>query len=109
MITLLTMQADVNGCQGIFSLHTGKVKRIKSRQPTLFALESHSTRTQMIQSMTGYAAISRETAQGSLFIELKSVNNRFLDVQFRVIEELRALEPSLRELAAARIGRGSVP
>ena len=55
----------------------------------------------MIQSMTGYAALVRETAQGSLFLELKSVNNRFLDLQFRVVEELRSLEPSLRELIAA--------
>jgi uncharacterized protein (TIGR00255 family) len=62
----------------------------------------------MIQSMTGYAALARETAQGSLFIELKSVNNRFLDLQFRVVEELRAIEPGLRELIAAKIGRGKV-
>ncbi len=62
----------------------------------------------MIQSMTGYAASARETAQGSLFLELKSVNNRFLDLQFRVVEELRALEPALRELIAARIGRGKL-
>ncbi|MFH1043554.1 MAG: YicC/YloC family endoribonuclease [Pseudomonadota bacterium] len=62
----------------------------------------------MIQSMTGYAALARETAQGSLFLELKSVNNRFLDVQFRVVEELRALEPGLRELIGARIGRGKL-
>ena len=40
----------------------------------------------MIQSMTGYAALARDTAQGSLFLELKSVNNRFLDLQFRVVE-----------------------
>src|SRR5450759_3556066 len=62
----------------------------------------------MIQSMTGYAALVRETAQGSLFLELKSVNNRFLDVQFRVAEELRSLEPGLRELIAAKIGRGKI-
>jgi len=62
----------------------------------------------MIQSMTGYAALAREIAQGSLFLELKSVNNRFLDVQFRVVEELRALEPGLRELIAARINRGKL-
>ncbi|MGP1679485.1 MAG: YicC/YloC family endoribonuclease [Burkholderiales bacterium] len=62
----------------------------------------------MIQSMTGYAALARETAQGSLFLELKSVNNRFLDVQFRVLEELRSLEPGLRELIAAKIGRGKL-
>ncbi|MBE0620189.1 MAG: YicC family protein [Burkholderiales bacterium] len=62
----------------------------------------------MIQSMTGYAALARETAQGSLFLELKSVNNRFLDLQFRVVEELRSLEPSLRELIAAKLGRGKI-
>jgi uncharacterized protein (TIGR00255 family) len=62
----------------------------------------------MIQSMTGYAALVRETAQGSLFLELKSVNNRFLDLQFRVVEELRSIEPSLRELIAAKIGRGKI-
>jgi uncharacterized protein (TIGR00255 family) len=62
----------------------------------------------MIQSMTGYAALAHETAQGSLFLELKSVNNRFLDLQFRLVEELRSLEPSLRELIAAKIGRGKI-
>ncbi len=58
--------------------------------------------------MTGYAALTREIAQGSLFLELKSVNNRFLDVQFRVVEELRAFEPGLRELIAAKINRGKL-
>lgn len=62
----------------------------------------------MIQSMTGYAALARETAQGSLFLEMKSVNNRFLDLQFRVVEELRSLEPGMRELIAAKIGRGKL-
>jgi uncharacterized protein (TIGR00255 family) len=62
----------------------------------------------MIQSMTGYAVLVRETAQGSLFVELKSVNNRFLDLQFRVVEELRSLEPGMRELIAAKIGRGKL-
>ena len=58
--------------------------------------------------MTGYAALARETAQGSLSVELKSVNNRFLDLQFRVVEELRALEPGMRELIAAKIARGKL-
>jgi uncharacterized protein (TIGR00255 family) len=62
----------------------------------------------MIQSMTGYAALAHETAQGSLFLELKSVNNRFLDLQFRLVEELRSIEPSLRELITAKIGRGKI-
>ena len=62
----------------------------------------------MIQSMTGYAALARELAQGSLTLELKSVNNRFLDVQFRIVEELRVLEPAIRELIQAKLTRGKV-
>jgi len=36
------------------------------------------------------------------------VNARFLDLQFRVAEELRSLEPRLRELILARVARGKV-
>ena len=62
----------------------------------------------MIHSMTGYAAASAESPRGTLAIELRSVNARFLDVQLRVAEELRALEPMLRERIAARVTRGKV-
>ncbi len=62
----------------------------------------------MIQSMTGYAASSAESARGALALELRSVNSRFLDVQMRTAEELRALEPMLRERIAERIARGKI-
>jgi uncharacterized protein (TIGR00255 family) len=62
----------------------------------------------MIYSMTGYAAATRELPTASLAAELKSVNGRFLDVQFRLSDELRAVEPMLRELILARVGRGKV-
>jgi uncharacterized protein (TIGR00255 family) len=62
----------------------------------------------MIQSMTGYAASTAESPRGTLALELRSVNSRFLDVQMRIAEELRALEPMLRELVAERIARGKV-
>jgi uncharacterized protein (TIGR00255 family) len=66
----------------------------------------------MIHSMTGYAAASAELssngARGALSIELRSVNARFLDLQFRVSDELRALEPMLRELIAGRVSRGKL-
>jgi uncharacterized protein (TIGR00255 family) len=62
----------------------------------------------MISSMTGYAAATRELPIASLAAEVKSVNSRFLDVQFRLPEELRAVEPTLRELIQARVGRGKV-
>jgi uncharacterized protein (TIGR00255 family) len=62
----------------------------------------------MIYSMTGYAVASRELESGVLNIELKSVNHRYLDVQFRMPDELRSIEPSLREVFAARLNRGKV-
>jgi uncharacterized protein (TIGR00255 family) len=62
----------------------------------------------MVSSMTGYATVARELAQGTLTLELKSVNGRFLDVQFRMSEDLRAAEPGLRELVTAAVGRGKV-
>jgi uncharacterized protein (TIGR00255 family) len=58
--------------------------------------------------MTGYAAVTREVAAGTLALELKSVNSRFLDVQFRIAEELRSAEPQLRELAMASVARGKL-
>jgi uncharacterized protein (TIGR00255 family) len=58
--------------------------------------------------MTGYAAASADSPRGRLTLELRSVNARFLDLQFRVAEELRALEPTLREQITARVARGKL-
>jgi len=58
--------------------------------------------------MTGYAQASAGSSRGTLSLELRSVNARFLDVQFRIADELRALEPVLREQIVARITRGKV-
>lgn len=62
----------------------------------------------MICSMTGYAVKTRDIELGTLQVELKSVNSRYLDFHFRVSEDLRALEMPLRELLAARLSRGKV-
>ncbi|HUK04262.1 MAG TPA: YicC/YloC family endoribonuclease [Burkholderiales bacterium] len=62
----------------------------------------------MIYSMTGYAVATADSPRGALHCELRSVNSRFLDLQFRIAEELRAAEPMLRELIGARIARGKV-
>jgi uncharacterized protein (TIGR00255 family) len=61
-----------------------------------------------ICSMTGYAVGSAETGAGTLTIEIKSVNSRFLDLQFRINDDLRALEPALRDALMAKITRGKV-
>jgi uncharacterized protein (TIGR00255 family) len=62
----------------------------------------------MICSMTGYAVKARDIERGSLQLELKSVNSRYLDFHFRITEELRSLEMPLRELLATRLSRGKV-
>ena len=62
----------------------------------------------MIYSMTGYAVVTKEVPRGSLNLELRSVNNRYLDIQFRLPDELRLLEASMREFLAARLSRGKV-
>jgi len=61
-----------------------------------------------IHSMTGYAALDRDLGPARLALELKSVNGRFLDLNFRCAEELRFLEMPLREKLATAIGRGKV-
>jgi uncharacterized protein (TIGR00255 family) len=62
----------------------------------------------MILSMTGYAAVTGELPFGGLNLELRSVNHRYLDLQFRIPEDLRMLEATLRERLATRISRGKV-
>ena len=62
----------------------------------------------MIHSMTGYASASREFSYGVLNLELRSVNHRYLDIQFRLPDELRSVESQLREVLAARFARGKV-
>jgi len=66
------------------------------------------TRNSMINSMTGYATAARELAWGSVSVELRSVNHRYLDVSFRMPDELRPAETALREAIAATVTRGKV-
>jgi len=58
--------------------------------------------------MTGYAVTKRDTAAGAITVELKSVNSRFLDLQFRVNDDLRAVEPAMREAIISKLVRGKV-
>ena len=62
----------------------------------------------MISSMTGYASVTDESPVGGLSLDLRSVNHRYLDVQFRMPDELRLLESDLRERISARVSRGKV-
>ncbi|HET7403711.1 MAG TPA: YicC/YloC family endoribonuclease, partial [Usitatibacter sp.] len=73
-----------------------------------FAHEPASAVPPVIASMTGYASAARESAAGSIAVELKTVNHRYLEFQTRMPEELRPLEPALREAVGARLSRGKV-
>jgi uncharacterized protein (TIGR00255 family) len=62
----------------------------------------------MIFSMTGYAVAAGELSFGGLNVELRAVNHRYLDLQFRLPDDLRLLESVLRERLTGRITRGKV-
>ena len=62
----------------------------------------------MIASMTGYAITSKEILEGSLTLELRSVNNRYLDIQFRLPDEFRSLESAMREMLGTQLTRGKI-
>jgi len=73
-----------------------------------------------VYSMTGYASLQSSTVQAAtetelqrdtssrLGIEIRSVNSRFLDMTFRLPDELRQVEPALRELLTSKLKRGKV-
>lgn len=62
----------------------------------------------MIRSMTAYARAAETTAQGEMVWQIRSVNHRYLETSVRLPEELRDLEPVVREKVAATLGRGKV-
>ena len=69
-----------------------------------------------VYSMTGYASLQLSTAQAPgdvelscdngqrLGIEIRSVNSRFLDLAFRLPDEMRQVEPALRDLLTGIFG-----
>jgi uncharacterized protein (TIGR00255 family) len=62
----------------------------------------------MTTSMTGFAAHSLNLDHASVNIDLRSVNQRYLELHFRLADEFRPLEPQLRELIQQRLARGKV-
>ena len=71
-----------------------------------------------VYSMTGYASVLARGASDAdrtpggtapaVSVELRSVNGRFLDLSFKMPDELRGVEPALREMLAAGLRRGKV-
>jgi uncharacterized protein (TIGR00255 family) len=62
----------------------------------------------MVHSMTAFARTQSQLGELVLAWEIRSVNHRFLELQFRLPEPLRALEPGLRDTARRHLARGKV-
>lgn len=62
----------------------------------------------MIRSMTAFARQETQGGWGAIQLELRSVNHRYLEVNPRLTEELRSLEPKIRERVGKFLGRGKV-
>nr|WP_282705002.1 YicC/YloC family endoribonuclease [Simonsiella muelleri] len=58
--------------------------------------------------MTGFAHVSGEFGNKRIDLEIRSVNHRFLDVQFKMPEDLRYLESTMREIIAQHVTRGKL-
>ncbi len=61
-----------------------------------------------VLSMTGFAVASANAGADTLNVELRAVNHRYLDANVKTPDELRALEPPLRERLTARMKRGKI-
>lgn len=62
----------------------------------------------MTFSMTGFAALEQALEGATLLLELRAVNSRYLDLHFKLDENLRGFEPTIRELIGAQLSRGKV-
>ena len=73
-------------------------------------MNSKNAKAVAVYSMTGYANAASTPQEGmpAISAEARSVNGRFLDLALRLPDELRALEPALRELLSASCKRGKI-
>jgi uncharacterized protein (TIGR00255 family) len=67
-----------------------------------------TTSSHALHSMTGFATAARDLGPLHLNLELRAVNHRYLDLQFRLPDELRHIESALREPLVGRVHRGKV-
>ncbi|NOT14499.1 MAG: YicC family protein [Methylotenera sp.] len=62
----------------------------------------------MTFSMTGFAAVEQAIESATLILELRAVNSRYLDINFKLDDALKSLEPSIRELISTHVSRGKI-
>lgn len=62
----------------------------------------------MISSMTAFSNLKTEFEFGTLLVELRCVNHRYLDLSIRIPEDFKVIEEKLRELISQHIHRGKI-
>lgn len=75
---------------------------------SVFMEEREQEVAMMLRSMTGFAREQDSGEWGSASWELRSVNSRYLDVTLRLPEELRSLDPAIREAVGSKLTRGKI-
>ncbi len=60
-----------------------------------------------LQSMTGFGKAEKNRPEGYISVELRSVNNRYTDIQFKIPRNLNILEPQMRKILESHCSRGS--
>ena len=97
----IIVRYGVQGCVERIMIHSlGLSNGTKSAE---FAGTSNMT-----SSMTAFARVQDVATDGELTWEIRSVNHRFLETVVRLPEELRGLDPIVREAVSKRLGRGKI-
>lgn len=76
--------------------------------PSLIFSTKYKEKIMTVRSMTGFAHASAECAGKRIDLEIRSVNHRFLDVQFKIPDDLRVLESGMRETISSKVARGKL-
>jgi len=61
-----------------------------------------------MRSMTGYGAAEGKVGKGKFFIEIRTVNHRYCDLQLKIPPKMGVLDPKLRKLIQGLIERGKI-
>lgn len=80
-----------------------------SEQQQLFSKRvERSEGVRGIQSMTGYGRATKQTSSGSISVELRGTNHRYLELDYRLPNGLSALQERLTEMLKAKVRRGHI-
>lgn len=61
-----------------------------------------------MKSMTGFGAAEGKVGKGTVFVEIRAVNHRYADLQFKIPPKFNVLDPRMRKVIQSRIARGKI-